>query len=316
MSKLFDIGSRESLQVVGAELQGEPDAHLAVELPSGDRREARLRCSTPPGLATVPPIMFALAWSAEWARLAYPIIQPSHIYGAALMATQVPRAIDIRPPWPVFMLAVPDGLVHLVNRAGEEEPVRLMLCFWQHERWCFVAPGLSVEYTSQCLTLDDLCHDRMIEGGWDWGVESEEEMKASGLSLGPVPLMDQDERAAQMLSRLLLNACLAMSDPTAVKQVGKAHQWKPGAPLPKSPRVFELRRPVSVDCRQTVRQFISGGTKIPAVQWLVRGHWRNQAHGEGMRQRRMTWIEPHWKGAENAPLVVRPHDLRGPQEKA
>jgi hypothetical protein len=310
--RTVDITSRESLQAIGRQLQSDQETYLAIDQPCAERQHARLRCHGPGGLTNVLPIQYAITWSAEWARLAYPLIQPSHIYGAALMATQVPRDIDIRPPWPVFMLAVPDNLVHLINRDGEEEAIRFMLCYWQESRWTFMAPATTVEFSRTCLTLDDLCRDRLgvDGGGWDWG-ESEETVEVLNLVRSPAPILDQDERAAQMLSRLLLNACLAMSDPTAVRKVGKAHEWRIGSPLPKGPRVFELRRPVSVDCRQTIRQFISGGSRIPAVQWLVRGHWRNQAYGIAHSQRRLTWIEPHWKGVEDAPLAIRPHNLKG-----
>lgn len=38
-------------------------------------------------------------------------------------------------------------------------------------------------------------------------------------------------------------------------------------------------------------------------RWVVRGHWRWQACGEGRRERKLTWIAPHVKGPEGAPLV-------------
>jgi len=38
------------------------------------------------------------------------------------------------------------------------------------------------------------------------------------------------------------------------------------------------------------------------VRWMVRGHWRNQAHGPGYTLRRPTWINPHVKGPDDKPL--------------
>lgn len=32
-------------------------------------------------------------------------------------------------------------------------------------------------------------------------------------------------------------------------------------------------------------------------QWIVRGHWRNQAYGEDLSKRKLIWIEPHIKGS-------------------
>lgn len=40
-------------------------------------------------------------------------------------------------------------------------------------------------------------------------------------------------------------------------------------------------------------------------QWVVRGHWRQQPCGPGSAQRRPTWVRPHIKGPEGAPLLER-----------
>lgn len=40
-------------------------------------------------------------------------------------------------------------------------------------------------------------------------------------------------------------------------------------------------------------------------RWIVQGHWRNQAYGEGRALRRPKWIAPYVKGPEDKPLVVR-----------
>lgn len=44
-----------------------------------------------------------------------------------------------------------------------------------------------------------------------------------------------------------------------------------------------------------------------STRWVVRGHWRQQAHGPGRAQRRTQWIESYIKGPEDAPLA--PHTL-------
>lgn len=40
-----------------------------------------------------------------------------------------------------------------------------------------------------------------------------------------------------------------------------------------------------------------------AHQWVVRGHWRMQPCGSGRKERRPTWIAPHLKGPDGAPLL-------------
>jgi len=36
----------------------------------------------------------------------------------------------------------------------------------------------------------------------------------------------------------------------------------------------------------------------------VRGHYRNQVHGPGHRDRKLIWIEPFWKGPENGAKIM------------
>lgn len=48
----------------------------------------------------------------------------------------------------------------------------------------------------------------------------------------------------------------------------------------------------------------------PNKRIIVRGHWRNQAYGEGMADRKLIWIQPYWKGPEMAELVGRPYVVR------
>lgn len=42
--------------------------------------------------------------------------------------------------------------------------------------------------------------------------------------------------------------------------------------------------------------YAGGGWSIGCPRWLVRGHWRNQAHGAGLALRKVIWIQPHVKG--------------------
>lgn len=46
------------------------------------------------------------------------------------------------------------------------------------------------------------------------------------------------------------------------------------------------------------------GKREFSCQWQVDGHFRNQAFGSGMTQRRLTWISPYIKGPEDKPLRI------------
>lgn len=49
-----------------------------------------------------------------------------------------------------------------------------------------------------------------------------------------------------------------------------------------------------------------GGTRHLTKRFIVRGHWRNQTYGPRGSLRRPTWISPHIKGPDDAPLDTRP----------
>lgn len=45
-------------------------------------------------------------------------------------------------------------------------------------------------------------------------------------------------------------------------------------------------------------------------RYIVRGHWRNQAYGEGRSKRKLLWIQPFYKGPEMSEVVNRPYFAR------
>jgi hypothetical protein len=102
-----------------------------------------------------------------------------------------------------------------------------------------------------------------------------------------------------------------MSDPSNVRQLGKHPRWERGGGREETEplfRTFQVGKPVSVDCREALRAYVLGQRRGPVtVQWLVRGHWRNQPCGPGLTDRKGIWIMPHWKGPADAPINLRPH---------
>lgn len=86
-----------------------------------------------------------------------------------------------------------------------------------------------------------------------------------------------------MARSLIRGSCLAISDPSEHRKPGaaphKSAQRKSGAPNFEQAR-FLLSKPVSIDLRAHVAAASSGRAHgVPTVQFLVRGHWREQAHG-------------------------------------
>jgi len=235
--------------------------------------------------------------AAQWANNAFPVIQlGGHRYAAALMATQVPQDLDIRPPWPSFVIDLPTNLLWTVNtETGLDEPIEFILVQTMGARWTILAHTKNVNLHRSKWTVHEMASNQSI----DVFPESEE-------------LDSRDPKTLLLLTRLALNACLAMSDPSNVKQVGKHGNAKVGGGRAKqeSPsfRTFKVGKPIELDVRPALQAYLDGSRKAsPTVQFLVRGHWRNQAMGPQHSMHRMTWIAPYWKGPEDAAIHVRPH---------
>lgn len=107
-----------------------------------------------------------------------------------------------------------------------------------------------------------------------------------------------DNEVLRLMLRLVLNACHYLANvPQAVEEcqrqtVRKASDTKP-----------ELWSPRWIGKHYARKQIVGGlpaGTHAsPRMHWR-RGHWRNQAVGEGRKDRRRTWIEPILVMAESA----------------
>lgn len=79
--------------------------------------------------------------------------------------------------------------------------------------------------------------------------------------------------------------------------------------IPECP-VFTVGGTYVIDKRMTEGTGLATGRHLN-VRFIVAGHWRQQTCGAGGQQRRLTWIAPHWKGPELAPItrsvgIVRP----------
>lgn len=121
-----------------------------------------------------------------------------------------------------------------------------------------------------------------------------------------------------MLDSLVRGACLALSDPGQYKKksIGSSSSTKNkregGAPDLGNAR-YMLTAPVTVDLRDVVKMVQRGekhkGGKL-TVQFLVRGHWKNQAHGPGHALRKRIWLQPFWKGPEESRVLLRNYTVK------
>jgi hypothetical protein len=274
------------------------------------------------GTANTEPDRVINLMSARWCDQAYPVVTMGEKYFAAICATHVPPEMldDIQAPWKCFVIEVPIPM--FVWDGDEKRPVRVTRIMVQ--RYHGVAPADGCEHnwtwrwlafseTGQHLWRGGVAKDliepilfRSREARQYYDPEREEAFPEQ---------LTHDERLFDVIGRLVLNVCLALSDPDNVKSVGSSHtrhaKGRDPRHGPPEQRVFQLGRPIKVDCREALHEYLGGkrtSTEI-RVQFLVRGHWRNQAHGPKLTLRRRQWIEPFWKGEADAPIALRPHTL-------
>lgn len=251
--------------------------------------------------------------TALWAHCGFPLVQfTSHRYTAALMSTAPSLDIEIRPTWPAFLIELPTRLLYVSKDVGSPDHELAYVIVYSVEvtrpdgarepAWFFTAYARTGGITLHCwrATLDAMRSGETLERD-EWRDAFSGEMG------------NRDDRTLFLLKRLVLNTCIAMSDPTNVKPVGSKHSTAHGHRPPgldPECRVFRVGKPVEVDCRTALTEYVNGERLNPqAVQFLVRGHWRRQACGAGLSERRLMWIEPYWKGPVDAPINTRPHRL-------
>lgn len=257
---------------------------------------------------TLPDAQLQLLMLSGWAHHGYRQLVTSHRYAAALMSTKMSKQLvnDVRPPWPVFLVDVPGGLLQIVNQKGEPKDVSFGIV--RYGRYNHQG-ARAVRWSHMLFARDD--------GASLWGYNmSAEDVYFGGTPEGDIfadtPFAEGisrvDERSRMLFWRLVFGLCLAMQErgnykPSKAAQKEHNHR-QPGPPVI---RTYVVGRPPSVDCRKSVIDFVRGERRggPVSVQTLVCGHWRQQPHGPQSSLRKTIWIEPFWRGPEDAPILVR-----------
>ena len=252
----------------------------------------------------------------RWAEAGFPVVSLGHKYAAALLVTHASEeaVAATLPPFPAFIIEIPDGLIQCRGEDGAVEDVLSVLV-------------LKTEYLARGLdwAWGYVAHSALGTTLYRYGVRTEELLPPSlegshpSFDLYAGTVTDIDERAMALIGRLVVNTCLAFSDATNVrapKEQRARHRINSAFTGRQEPgptaRVYVLARPVRHDFRERVRQYMQGETKsAPNVQVMVSGYHRMQPYGPKSALRKLIWIEPFWRGPEDAPIGVRAHTFKG-----
>jgi hypothetical protein len=255
----------------------------------------------------------------RWAESGFPIVTMGHKFAAAMCCTSATEEVvsAAMPPFAGYLLEVPDNLIAMTNpHTNEPADVRYVLVSrCQNPR---VQAGFTWSYNAMTSSGFVL---------YRYGVNAAEllppDIEANPMESGigkQYLVTDRDERACATIGRLIVNAALAMSDPTRVssntpkKSRHKMNSHFTGRRDPEPTcRTYILGKDVKLqhDLRHEVRRYMAGERKSLSVQVLVSGHYKMQPHGPHNSLRKLIWREPFWRGPEDAPIPIRSHTLGG-----
>ena len=244
---------------------------------------------------------------AMWVDNACARLETSHRYASALMCTSAEREIvdEIELPWKAFALTIPSGLVEypcVGFKSGMRRfrEVRIAtIPFWSDVHTVSsVAYLRAVDEENGCLRVTaDTVADLLFE-------DSPEVNGADPTFYSDqfAAHQDVDRRALTMMKRLVVGLLLAFvhTDNFRDRLYGEKGVVDPREGKPAH-RVILFGRPLDVDCRSAVREFLIGRRRgLPSVQTLVRGHQKRQVIGVGRTGRKVIWVEPYWRGRKRS----------------
>lgn len=230
----------------------------------------------------------------EWRESSYARLEVSHKLAASLCLTDVPDEVEVRAPWQAWSLVVPDGLLNIAR-------------VWMRG----LEPIVALKRDGTALLLGDarIAEEELLEF-----VQARDEDFQQRHEDDFYPRLEKlDERVLAMLDSLVKGCCLALRSPEAFEKKRSLSRKKRRCVAPDFDQArYMLSAPVKIDLREHVRTLLRNGHGVgPKVQFLVRGHWRNQACGPKQSLRKTIWIEPFWKGPEETRILLRGHRVEG-----
>jgi hypothetical protein len=251
-------------------------------------------------------LQIVLTSGARWVDGAMRTLTTTPTYFAAMACTTISETAfeDIRIPWPVFMVKVPPG--QLVD--GDKDYDRIAFALLRNVKClngvfdiCHMhvftskAPHDSME-SWMCCGADDAVRTVLFR-----------EFPSSGLS-------SVEERIQQSAKRAVVGLLYTLQHTNHWRErVERSAAHRNIRENPPPHRIIFVGRDMTVKATPALRQFIrhGDGHGSPSVQTLVRGHTKRQICGPGGSLRKIIWVEPYWRGPEEAPILVRPYRVGG-----
>lgn len=232
-------------------------------------------------------------------------------------ARDAPDMLAFQPP-------LPRGLLALARPLPPIQPSELL---WSHRPDEPPAPVHAVWWsmTQDTLMMAVLTHDIRFQGppgSHLWMLRHLTFGDESSVMTEQL-MMSEDPASEPVLIPLHHLKCLGLDDfvwlrwlavawellreprVTSSRELDLATGAKPAAGVQRDPaQVMQIKsiRPMEQKTSVPAQRGAGEGREF-SKRWVVRGHWRQQAVGQGRSERRATWIPSHIKGPPGAPLV-------------
>ena len=240
---------------------------------------------------------------ARWGSGGCPTIHMTANQAAALALTSAPKEIlaELRLPWRAVRIEIADSPFTSVDGVLNGIVV-------SENKFSLSLPNRSGHQWSMCAVHQqgELHHSDFTPAEIFDRFGFQETQETSGVV---VAMEDGDEAALALCSQAVVSLCVALDERAPAQEFRLEKLTKPTM-TPR--RQWRLRGNAPIGAARHVQEALaSGSSRMYRVRWLVRGHWREQAHGQGRVQRRRTWIAPHWKGPTTAPEHDRTYEWKG-----
>lgn len=270
----------------------------------------------------------ALHCMGRWAQYGFNVFELSPDLAAGFLLTDpAPVEGELKLPFPCFFIRLPPGIVPIFVHGQQH---------WAEGLWChrFTAHHHTagddtpffrwiIEWKSVSLWTDRLPTE----------LEGCDEDNYTQIWEGDPPFVPEDsislDRSLRIIKNLLswLDATGGLEQqarpqpPHVKRKASKArqqdldagtwpHVWIFGKDVKLRP---ELRRMAQEFALAQSAQHNRPGWKLRA-RLVIRGHFKQQAYGEGKLLRRRIWVEPYWRGPEGAAAWAHLYDVAPPKK--
>ena len=240
----------------------------------------------------------ALLFASQFKEYGQPIFKLSAPLATALTLTEYDGDRDeIRLPFPSIKIKLDPGSgLSLTDENGEEDPIKEIEV---------MAYGFDDEYNedtriySYYVIADHTFIDPPIQ--WDidghqfWGIQEGQDRFKRAVS------QQSQYTLTHLIPKLLMNFSLYVQMKVERKEAGISPGPKQRQPNASGDTVYPLGREIKLpsQLKSVYSKDIEGDDEEKwkiRNRFMVRGHWREQAHGTGRSMRKRIWIQPHWKG--------------------